>query len=52
MTQHRESNPISRLWNIVAEASAAAVAIHYAAPWKHPATSDATLRNDRGGCAA
>lgn len=52
MTQHRESNPISRLWNIVAEASAAAVAIHYAAPWKPAAASDAALRNNRGGCAA
>lgn len=51
MTQHRESNPISRLWNIVAGASAAAVAIHYAAPWKSAAASDAALRN-RGGCGA
>ncbi len=52
MTQPRETNPISRLWNVVAETSAAAVAIHYAAPWKRPAASDAALRNDRGGCAA
>ena len=52
MTQPRETNPISRLWNVVAEASAAAVAIHSAAPWKRSAASDATLRNDRGGCAA
>ncbi|HEV7314467.1 hypothetical protein [Sphingopyxis sp.] len=52
MTQHRESNPISRLWNIVAGASAAAVAIHYAAPWKSAAASDTVLRTNRGGCAA
>ena len=39
MTQSRETNAISRWWNIVIEASAAAVAIHYAAPWSNEADS-------------
>jgi len=37
MTRTRsESSWISRLWAAVIEASTAAVAIHYAAPWKRP----------------
>lgn len=39
MTQLRETNAISRWWSIVIEASAAAVAIHYAAPWSDKAGS-------------
>lgn len=41
MAQFRETNPISRWWNIVIEASVAAVAIHYAAPWNDEADSRA-----------
>lgn len=37
MTRALKSNPINRLWNIVVAASAAAVAIHYAAPWSDTA---------------
>ncbi|WP_332817319.1 hypothetical protein [Sphingopyxis sp.] len=37
MTRIRtESSWISRLWAAVTEASSAAVAIHYAAPWERP----------------
>ncbi len=39
MTRYRETNAISRWWNIVIEASSAAVAIHYAAPWNEKADS-------------
>lgn len=33
MTHPHESSRFARLWTAVIEASAAAVAIHYAAPW-------------------
>lgn len=33
MTRNTETNRINRLWTAVIEASAAMVAIHYAAPW-------------------
>lgn len=48
MTPAAESNWINRLWTAVTEASAAAVAIHYAAPWKRPTASP----RDNGTCAA
>jgi hypothetical protein len=38
MVQSNETNPISRWWRAVIEASATAVAIHYDAPWKRPTT--------------
>ena len=36
MNQNPESNWLSRAWAVMTGASAAAVAIHYAAPWKRP----------------
>ena len=36
MNQNPETNWLSRVWAAMTEASAAAVAIHYAAPWKRP----------------
>jgi hypothetical protein len=33
MTYPHDSSRLGRLWTAVIEASAAAVAIHYAAPW-------------------
>lgn len=36
MVQSSETKLISRWWRAVIEASATAVAIHYAAPWKRP----------------
>jgi len=37
MTHAPETNRLNRLWTAVIEASAAMVAIHYAAPWNGPA---------------
>lgn len=39
MTHLPESSRLIRLWTAVIEASAAAVAIHYAAPWRGSAVS-------------
>ncbi|HWW55975.1 MAG TPA: hypothetical protein VN047_03680 [Sphingopyxis sp.] len=33
MTRIRDASPLGRLWSAVIAASAAAVEIHYAAPW-------------------
>jgi hypothetical protein len=41
MTRNPESNWIQRLWSVVTEASATAVAIHYAAPWRRSADTRA-----------
>jgi hypothetical protein len=54
MIHRHESNRLGRLWTAVVEASAAAVAIHYAAPWDGKAASrgDACPRDHRQACAA
>jgi len=52
MTHSNEPNRLHRLWAAVTEASAAAVAIHYAAPWQGPAASKRRAGTDRGACAA
>lgn len=54
MTRNPESSRLSRLWTALIEASAAAVAIHYAAPWCGPAASlgDGCRRDDGRSCAA
>lgn len=39
MTPRNQSNRIGRLWTAVVKASAAAVAIHYTAPWDAKAAS-------------
>lgn len=54
MTRNPESSRLSRLWTAVIEASAAAVAIHYATPWCGPETSrdDSRRRDDGRSCAA
>lgn len=51
-----EPNRTIRFWASVIEASAAAVAIHYAAPWQRPAplpsASQRQPRNSGGVCTA
>lgn len=49
---HRPANWLSRVWTTVAESSAAAVAIHYAAPWNPPAVPPRRAESHRGACAA
>jgi hypothetical protein len=49
MTHTTETNRLSRLWTAVIEASAAMVAIHYAAPWSE---QRAARRADDDGCKA
>lgn len=39
MTTNPETNRAHRLWTAVIDASAAMVAIHYAAPWSGPRAS-------------
>ncbi|MDR6833382.1 MULTISPECIES: hypothetical protein [unclassified Sphingopyxis] len=39
MTHTTESNRLHRLWTAVIDASAAMVAIRYAAPWSEPGAS-------------
>ncbi|NIJ38923.1 hypothetical protein FHR22_003647 [Sphingopyxis panaciterrae] len=51
MTRNSDTNWLSRAWAAVTEASAAAVAIQYAAPWNHGAPAPRTAR-DQGACAA
>jgi len=46
-----KSNWLGRAWSAVTDASAAAVAIQYAAPWKRDAAASRDAR-DRGACAA
>lgn len=41
MIQHHEARGLGRWWSAVVEASAAAVAIHYAAPWRDRGTARA-----------
>ena len=54
MTTTPESNRLHRLWTAVIDASAAMVAIHYAAPWSESANrcGDDRRRNRRENCAA
>lgn len=42
MTRTPETNRLNRLWTAVIEASAAMVAIHYAAPWNGAAQQRGT----------
>lgn len=49
---HRPANWFSRAWTTVTESSAAAVAIHYAAPWNPPAASSRRIESRRSACAA
>jgi hypothetical protein len=51
MTPTTETNRLYRLWAAVTEASAAAVAIHYAAPWQALAAPRRRAGTDRGACA-
>lgn len=50
MTHAPETNRLHRLWTAVIEASAAMVAIHYAAPWGEQSASR-SVDND-GRCNA
>ncbi len=50
MTHTTESNRLNRLWTAMIEASAAMVAIRYAAPWNGQRTSRST--DDDTGCNA
>lgn len=43
---------IARLWTAAVEASATAVAIHYAAPWQQAPASAQPERTARDACAA
>lgn len=53
MSDHlSESNWIGRLLAAVAEVSAIAVAIHYAAPWRRAAMQDTARGQGGGACAA
>lgn len=47
-----ETHWIARVWTAAVEASATAVAIHYAAPWQRAPTSSHSERTARGACAA
>lgn len=51
MTQ-TPANWFNRVWTTVTKSSAAAVAIHYAAPWNPPAASSRRIESRRGACAA
>jgi hypothetical protein len=46
------ANWFNRVWTTVTESSAAAVAIHYAAPWNPPAASAHRGEARRSACAA
>lgn len=50
MTHTTETNRLNRLWIAVIEASAAMVAIHYAAPWSGQRAS--RRADDDGRCNA
>ncbi|WP_428631549.1 hypothetical protein [Sphingopyxis sp.] len=50
MTYNTETNRLHRLWTAVIEASAAMVAIRYAAPWSGQRTARRT--DDDGRCNA
>ncbi|WP_411341281.1 hypothetical protein V6U71_05380 [Sphingopyxis sp. J-6] len=50
MSHHHESNWLGRAWTAFTEASAAAVAIQYAAPWKRSAAAPRRSR-EQSGCA-
>ncbi|HEY0597027.1 hypothetical protein [Sphingopyxis sp.] len=54
MIHRNESNRFGWLWTAVIEASAAAVAIHYAAPWNGKAAlrGEGVPRDDRQACGA
>jgi hypothetical protein len=53
MIHPHESSRLGRLWTAVIEASVAAVAIHYAAPWTARTASRCDGgRNDGPACAA
>ncbi|SEH15568.1 hypothetical protein SAMN05428974_1469 [Sphingopyxis sp. YR583] len=47
-----ETHWIGRIWNAAIEASATAVAIHYAAPWQQAAALRHPERTVRDACAA
>lgn len=49
---HSPANWFNRVWTTVTETSAAAVAIHYAAPWNPPAVSSHRGERHCGACAA
>ncbi|WP_447765673.1 hypothetical protein [Sphingopyxis panaciterrae] len=51
MTHNHKSNWLGRAWTAVTDASAAAVAIQYDAPWKRGAAAPRSPR-DRGACSA
>lgn len=48
MNQHPETNWLSRVWAAMTEASAAAVAVHYAAPWSGSTASPYPARSKSG----
>ena len=54
MTHTPESNRLHRLWTAMIDASAAMVAIHYAAPWDESANrrADYRRRDQRDNCTA
>ncbi|WP_439567166.1 hypothetical protein [Sphingopyxis sp.] len=54
MTTNPETNRLHRLWTAVIDASAAMVAIHYAAPWDESASrrGEDRRRDHRENCAA
>lgn len=47
-----ETHWIGRIWTATVEASATAVAIHYAAPWQQAAAPRHPERTARSTCAA
>lgn len=51
MTRNSDTSWLSRAWAAVTEASAAAVAIQYDAPWNRNVAAPRAAR-DRGACAA
>lgn len=51
MNHHHDSHWLGRAWTAFTGASAAAVAIHYAAPWKRSAAAPRPAR-EQDGCAA
>ena len=52
MNHSSETNWLSRAWAAVTTASAAAVAIHYAAPWQGAPASSRARPNGASACAA